>query len=187
MISEPSARATQLLAFRSAALTLWGTRAWQEVLDRLPADARAALVVDGLVVAVGWVPEWHLVTLAQAVHDGPAQGSDEAYREFVKQVIALGFGRVRRLLVHFAPPGAVIKRAPELWRHDHTHGELAVETRATGTTLHVSHEVITSTPLSRMTCAEMFRAVASLTRARDVRQTHTLERPGTLRVELEWR
>ena len=186
MTPEPSARAPQLLAFRSAALTLWGTSAWQEIVDRLPAETRDALVVDGLVVAVGWVPERHLVKLAEAVHDGPAEGSPDAYREFVAQVIALGFGRVRRLLVQFAPPSAVLRRAPELWRHDHTHGDLSVVERDAGATVHVNHEVLTSTPLSCATCAEMFRAITSLTRAKNVKETHFLERPGRLRVELEW-
>jgi hypothetical protein len=165
---------------------LWGTSAWQEIVDRLPAETRDALVVDGLVVAVGWVPERHLVKLAQAVHDGPAQGSPDAYREFVGQVIALGFGRVRRLLVQFAPPSAVLKRAPELWRHDHTHGDLSVVEREGGSIVHVNHEILTSTPLSCATCAEMFRAITAITRARNVTETHFLERPGRLRVELSW-
>ncbi len=186
MTGEPCTRATQLLAFRSAALTLWGKQGWQTVLERLPPESRAALVVDGLLVAVGWVPERHMVALAQAVFEGPAHSGAEAYREFVRQVIFLGFGRVRRLLVQFAPPSAVHNRAPELWRHDHTHGSIKVVHDATSAIIHVEHDVLTSTPLSCATAAEMFRTVISLTRAKRVTETHELERPGRLRVELRW-
>lgn len=186
MDGEPAARATQLLAFRSAAVTLWGVGAWQEIVDRLPVDAREALAPSRLLVAVGWVPERHLVTLAQAVFDGPAHGSDEAYREFVHGVIARGFGRIRRVLVQFASPAAVLKRAPELWRHDHTHGELDVELLPSGAVANLIHPVITSTPLSRTTATEMFRAVLCLTRARNVRAQHELAGKDRLRVSFQW-
>jgi hypothetical protein len=186
MDGEPSARATQLLAFRSAAVTLWGTAGWQEVIDRLPADARDSLAPSRLLVAVGWVPERHLITLAQAVFEGPARGGEDAYREFVHGVIARGFGRIRRVLVQFASPAAVLKRAPELWRHDHTHGELTVEILPSGAVAILTHPIIPSTPLSRQTAAEMFRAVLCLTRARNVRQEHQLSGKDRLRVSFQW-
>jgi hypothetical protein len=183
---EPSARATQLLAFRSAAVTLWGTEGWQEVIDRLPSDARESLAPSRLLVAVGWVPERHLVTLAQAVFEGPAQSSAEAYRAFVHGVIARGFGRIRRVLVQFASPATVLKRAPELWRHDHTHGALEVEILPLGAVAHLTHPVITATPLSCTTAAEMFRAVLCLTRARNVREDHESAGRDRLRVSFQW-
>ena len=186
MDGEPSARATQLLAFRSAAVTLWGMAGWQTVVDRLPEDARESLAPSRLLVAVGWVPERHLVTLAQAVFDGPAHGSEEAYREFVHGVIARGFGRIRRVLVQFASPATVLKRAPELWRHDHTHGELEVEILPSGAVATLTHPVIPSTPLSCTTATEMFRAVLCLTRARNVRAEHSLTRRDRLRVSFQW-
>jgi hypothetical protein len=142
--------------------------------------------VDGLVVAVGWVPERHLVSLAEAVFGGPAEGSPEIYREFIGRVIALGFGRVRRMLVQFAAPATVLKRAPELWRHDHTHGELMVEIEDKKAVAIVSHDVLTSTPISRTTAAEMFRSIIALTRARNVRQEHVLDADGRLKVTLRW-
>ncbi len=186
MIGEPSTRATQLLAFRSAALTLWGTAGWRDIVERLPPRTREVLVADNLVVAVGWVPERYMLDLAEAVCAGPALGSHEAYREFVGHVIALGFGRVRRLLVQFAPPGAVLKRAPELWRHDHTHGELDVAIEDRRAVVHMDHPVLTTTPLSRQTASEMFRSVLGLTRARDVVEEHGLEPDGRLKVVLRW-
>jgi len=186
MTGEPAARATQLLAFRSAAITMWGTSGWQTIVDLLPPDTHDALVVSGFVVAVGWVPERHLVRLAEAVYRGPAEGSVEVYREFVRQVIALGFGRVRRVFVQFAHPHSLLERAPELWRHDHTHGELTVAKDEKSAIVHVTHEILTANALSRSTCAEMFRAALGLTRARDVKQEHGLDEAGRLRVLLQW-
>jgi len=186
MQTEPCARTTQLLAFRSAAVTLWGTPGWQDALELLSVETREALVTDGLVVAVGWVPERHLMELAEAIYRGPSEGSMDIYRAFIDRVIALGFGRVRRMLVQFASPATVLKRAPELWHHDHTHGELTVELGERTAIARLDHEVLTSTPLSRATAAEMFRSILTLTRAREVEQEHDVSSTGGLEVALRW-
>jgi hypothetical protein len=186
MVGEPCARATQLLAFRSAAITMWGTSGWQSIVGALPHDTREALVTGDLVVAVGWVPERHLVKLAEVVFAGPAQGNMDTYREFIRHVIELGFGRVRRILVQFAHPHTVLRRAPELWRHDHTHGELVVSMDEKSAVVYVTHDVLTATSLARATCAEMFRVALGLTRARDVIAEHGLDDSGRLRVFLRW-
>jgi hypothetical protein len=110
----------------------------------------------------------------------------DAYRNFVQQVIQQGFGRVRRVLVQFAHPHAVLRRAPELWKHDHTHGELAISMEEKSALAILSHEVLTATRLSRATAAEMFRTVLSLTRAGDVKEEHGLDGNGRLRVLLKW-
>lgn len=186
MPTEPSSRATHVVAFRAASLAMWGNDGWQAVIDRLPHDTCEALVQGGVVIAAGWVPERHMVKLAEVVFDGPARGNIDTYREFVHQVIALGFGRVRRVLVQLAHPHAVLRRAPELWRHDHTHGELTVQMDEKSALVFVTHDVLTATQLSRATAAEMFRAVLTLTRARDVKQEHGLDAGGRLRVLLKW-
>ena len=186
MKSEPSSKATHLVAFRAAAVAMWGNAGWEAVVDRLPKDARDALVQGGLVVAAGWVPERHMVKLAEAVFEGPVRGKPDLYRDFVHEVIALGFGRVRRVLVQFAHPHPELRRAPELCRHDHTHGELTVQMDEKSALAIVTHDVLTSTQLSRATAAEMFRAVLTLTRAREVKQEHGLDADGRLRVLLKW-
>ena len=183
---EPSARATTVVAFRAASVELWGAPTWDGIVASLPKDTREALVPGGIVVAVGWVAERHMVKLAETVHQGPAHGNMDAYRNFVQQVIHQGFGRVRRVLVQFAHPHAVLRRAPELWKHDHTHGELVVTMDEKSALAIVTHDVLNATRLSRATCAEMFRTVLSLTRASDVKEEHGLDGDGRLRVLLNW-
>jgi hypothetical protein len=135
---------------------------------------------------IAWVPERHMVALADAVFAGPAAKSDVVYREFVRNQVNLGFGRVRRFLLHLAPPESVLSRAPDLWRHDHTHGELVIDLRDKHARVHlVDHEHATN-DVACMTAAEIFRHVLSLTRAKDVVSDHQRIAARTLEVNLEW-
>jgi hypothetical protein len=181
---ESSCRGTQFLAFRSAVLTHWGEFGWSEVRARLSADARATLI-DAPVAPVAWIPERHMMELSEAVFDGPVGGSEEVYRSFIDTMIGHGFGRIRRFLIQFAPPEALLARAPDLWQHDHTQGELLVEMQDLSARVELRDHIHASTPLSRLTCAEAFRRALSRTRARDVTVEH---RPleGALEVWLRW-
>src|SRR4051794_21782478 len=120
---ESCCRGTQLLAFRAAAIETWGEGGWSEACALLDRETRDALL-GRRVSPAGWVPERHMMALADAVFAGPAGRGVAAYHAFVGNQVKLGFGRVRRMLLHLAPPERVLERAPELWRHDHTDGEL---------------------------------------------------------------
>src|SRR6476469_1840977 len=97
-LPEACCRGTQLLAFRAAAIEKWGEIGWQEACALLDDETRSAVVRPTRPVA--WVPERHLVALADAVFAGPAANNDSTYREFVRHQVDLGFGRVRRALLH---------------------------------------------------------------------------------------
>lgn len=185
-MSEPTTRALHVVAFRTAVVEKWPEDGWQLVLDNLPPDSRDALWQGGIVTSGGWVAERHMVKLSEAIFNGPVKGDLEVYRTFLKRVIELGFGRVRRVLVQFAHPHAVLRRAPELWKHDHSHGELAITIEVKSALAVVTHDILTATQLSRFTAAEMFRAVLSLTSAKDVKQEHGLDGDGHLRVLFKW-
>ena len=185
-MTEPVFRALHVVAFRSAVVEKWHAAGWDLVLERLPADSRDAVWQDGVVVATGWVAERHMVKLSEAIFEGPVGGDLEAYRAFLLRVIELGFGRIRRVLVQFAHPHAVLRRAPDLWKHDHSHGELAITIDEKSALAFVTHPVLTTTQLSRFTAAEMFRAVLSLTSAKEVKQEHGLDGDGRLRVLFKW-
>jgi hypothetical protein len=185
VVREPSCRAGQASAFRSAALALWGTLGWAEVLRGISPDARGALY-EGNVSPVAWVPERFMMELAEQVYAGPAGGHRQVYETFIRTMIEHGFGRIRRLLVRYAPPEALLSRAPELWTHDHSHGELEVQLapqRATATLRNHPH---VTTELARLTAAESFRCALSLTRASSVEMTHSHEN-SELHVQLSWR
>lgn len=180
------ARAMHLVAFKNAVVEKWKEPGWKLVVDGLPPDSREAICPAGIVSGAGWIAERHMVKLSEAIFNGPATSDYEIYRAHLKRVIELGFGRVRRVLVQFAHPHAVLRRAPELWKHDHSHGELTITIEDKSALAIVTHEILTATQLSRFTAAEMFRAVLSLTSAKEVKEEHGLDADGRLRVLFKW-
>jgi hypothetical protein len=166
-------------------IELWGEFGWREVCSALAPDARATLL-DVPVSPVGWVPERHMIALSEAVFRGPAGGNEEVYRTLVAKMIDHGFGRIRRFVLQLAPPEALLSRAPDLWRHDHTHGELTVAVRAGEATAKLRDHVHIETPLSRLTAAEAFRCALARTRAQKVTARHGLDDSGALEVVLGW-
>jgi len=181
---DSACRATQYFAFRSAALELWGEFGWREVEENLPDDTRATLFTKPP-APIDWVLERHMMSLSEAVFAGPAGRREEVYRHFVATMIDCGFGRIRRFLVQFAPPELLLERAPDLWRHDHTHGELRVKLADKRATVELHDHVHTTTSLSRLTAAEAFRCALSSTRAREVKVEHELV-SDALEIRLRW-
>lgn len=185
-VGESCCRGTQLLAFRAAAVETWGEIGWSEACDLLDPDTRETLL-GRPIRPIAWVPESAMITLADAVFVGPAAKSEVAYREFVRNQVNCGFGRVRRFFLHLAPPEVVLDRAPALWRHDHTHGELVVDVRGRSAQVRLVDHAHATNEVASMTAAEIFRYVLSLTRARDVTSTYERLAERTLAVHLEWR
>jgi hypothetical protein len=183
---EPHARRTILVAFRAAALALWGEEGLAAVSADLPEDARRA-TIDSVRVASDWVPERHAIAWFEAVWRGPAQKQQDVLVRFVDRMMDHGFGRVRRLLLSFATPAMMAAKAPGLWRHDHTHGVL--ETRIEGMTLvaRLRHHPYVESPLCRLAVAEVYRYALALTRTSEVTATHRLEREHELTVRLAFR
>ena len=85
-------------------------------------------------------------------------------------------------------PSAVVllRRMPELWRHDHTHGILTVSFSGSQATALLRDHDHVRTPLSRLTAAQAFRAALERTRAKNVLATHALDDSGALEVRLRW-
>jgi hypothetical protein len=166
-------------------LELWGEFGWREATSALDAEARERLLGAPL-SPVGWVPERHMMALSEAVFAGPAGGSEDAYTQFVTKMIDHGFGRIRRFVLQLAPPELLLSRAPELWRHDHTHGVLTVSVAGSEAVAVLRDHDHVTTPLSRLTAAQAFRAALERTRAKDVIATHDLDDAGALEVRLRW-
>jgi hypothetical protein len=127
-----------------------------------------------------------MLALADAVFAGPAGRSVGAYHAFVGNQVRLGFGRVRRMLLHLAPPELVLERAPELWRHDHSDGELVVAVEGKHAHVEIVDHPHATTDVACLTAAEIFRCVLSLTRASQVTSTYRRTRPRCLEVQLGW-
>jgi hypothetical protein len=80
-------------------------------------------------------------------------------------------------------------RAPSLWRHDHTHGELVVDFASDLKRANVKlvDHVHATYEIGWITSAEIFRYVLALTRARDVTSAHRRAGARILEIDLEWR
>lgn len=186
-MDEPRCRATQLVAFRAATVRRWDLATWQSAIATLPEAARDQMFPGGLPLSTGWVAEKHMMALSAALRAGPCQGSDAKYRELLRGSIDEGFGRVRKLFMQLAPPEKVLGRAPDLWRHDHTHGELIVEPGEQTARVIVRHPVLLSTALSCLTLAEMFRYILALTRVPEVWSEYERETSTELRIQFRWK
>ena len=85
-----------------------------------------------------------------------------------------GFGRVRKLFLAMATPHLLAAKAAELWRHDHSTGDLVTErTSDSSATMILRDHAYLATPLSRLSIAEICRYAVSLSHVDDVAVTHT--------------
>src|SRR5579871_4461221 len=121
MADEQMAKGIVLHAMRLAVIDMWGQAGLADVAARVSSDTRVQTAETG-VSPLAWVPERFLVEWHDAVWNGPAKRDDDALRRTVDRRIQFGFGRVRKALLGLVGPVGVIRRAGELWRHDHTHG-----------------------------------------------------------------
>jgi hypothetical protein len=180
-------RGTILHSTAQAVREIWGDEGLRDIAERLPADTRAATTGPEF-NALSWYPSRYVIDWDTAKMAGPARGDEEAFRRSVDRGTDLGFGRIRRAFLSFATPVLLANKAAELWRHDHTHGTLTVDStnRAEGrarVTL-VGHPFV-GAPVSRSAFAEVLRYILSLSRARNVRETHALTGEALV-VALTW-
>ena len=186
MSEPPTCRSTQLVAFHAAVMRTYGEAGWTSVVENLGADARADLLPGGLLRGAGWVAEKHMMELASAIHEGPCDGDDGSYRRLLAVTIDQGFGRIRKLFVQLASPAMLLTRAPELWKHDHSHGSLKLEHEEGMAIITIEHPVLVSTRLGALTAAEMFRYIVTLTRVQSVTEQHVQRRANVLDITIHW-
>jgi hypothetical protein len=171
--SEPMSRGTILHGVAAAVHDLWGDEGLRDVVSRLPEETRAATTGPAF-TSLSWYPTRYLMEWDVAKMAGPAHGDEEAFRQSLRRGTDFGFGRVRRAFLSFATPVLLAQRATELWRHDHTHGTLALEPEDTPGHRRVTltGHPFTTTALARMALSEVLRYVLSLSRVRNVRESH---------------
>jgi hypothetical protein len=181
-----SARGTILMAFRDAALAMWGEPGLRDIGQRLPDEVRAK-TLDVAAGNLDWVPENYVLAWYEAVWHGPCGQQRDAFLKYLDRMLDSGFGRVRKALLAVAKPSMILNRAPSLWQHDHTHGQLTVESlEAHSGKVKLSNHPYTSTSLGCMATAEIYRYCAALCRAREVTAVHYRDPSGALIVSLRW-
>jgi len=176
---EPHARGSVLHGFRAAVVDLWGEEGLRDLADRLPADVRAA-TFDAIVLPFEWVPVAHTIAWHEALAAGPARGDDRELARAVGRAIDLGFGRFKSAFFSGVTPERLVERAPELWRWQHTHGQLSAHAEtATGLVTLQGHPYVDH-PVSRRVTAESFRHIVTIVLGPDspVRVTATISLPS---------
>lgn len=165
---EPCARRTIFVAFRRAALQLWGEPGLAEIGRLIPSEVRAA-TVDNLVIVGEWQPERYVMAWYEAVMSGPCKGDRSMFHTFIDRMMDAGFGTVRKLLLQLASPEHFADKAAELWRHDHTHGTLSLTPLdTTGFLMVLEDHPYTTTLVSRLAVTEIYRYAGQLTRVKSV-------------------
>ena len=164
---------------------LWGEDGMRELRQRLQPDARKALCEE-IILPVAWYPERHFEGCCEAVWSGLARQEAGVFEAFIRQSVDHMWGRVHRVLLSLATPHLLARRAPGLWRHDHTHGEAVVELRERDGTIRVRDYPYGPSSIMRRGQSESFRYILSHARVHDVRATQHADESGDLVVLLEW-
>lgn len=112
-------RGHTLTSLVEATRELHGERAVTDMLAVLPSHVRRALDEKPDWVPVEFIVVWFEMMFERAL----GRDSNELAR-LVRRTLDLGFGRVRRVLLGIATPTWVIRKAPELWRGEHSDGRL---------------------------------------------------------------
>ena len=181
---EPSARRVIFAGFRASANRLWGPSGLEAIGARMPADARHA-TVDAIIITSEMLPEKYVMAWYEAVWAGPAQRQQPVFCEFLDRMMDHGFGRIRKVLLSLVSPTQLATKAPDLWQHDHDTGVLTSAVEDNVSTFVLRNHLYTTTPLSRLAIAEIYRYALSLARGVQVAtQNHGLEQDGSLRVRV---
>jgi len=178
--------------FRAALVDLWGQEALVALAGKLPLGTRVA-TVDALVLPFEWVPLQHVVAWHDAMWAGPCAGDEHALARLVGRSIELGFGRFKSAFFTNVTPERLVSRAPELWRWQHTHGELSAYMDGDTAVVILKDHPYVDEPTSKRVTAESYRYIITLAGARDVRVawgdrlTGPQSRARELVVQLSWR
>jgi hypothetical protein len=173
---------------RHAVLDVWGEAGLAVVAAHVSADTRAQ-TVEASVSPLAWVPERFLIEWHEATWHHLARHDDAALCRTIDRRLDFGFGRVRKALLGLVGPEGVIRRAAELWRHDHTHGTLVMEVGKDGKSLTatLSDHAFCEHPIARRALAETFRYIGQLCRGvKEAKESHWLD-DGAAVVRVSWR
>ena len=169
----------------ASALKLWGDAGRAALRERLPPDVRRALL-DEIILPVSWYPETHFQACNEVVWEALARGDDAAFDAYVHGSIDHLWSRVHRVLMGLTTPHRLARRAPDMWRHDHTHGTLDVELRESDGTVRVQGYPYARDGIMGRGQTEALRYILSHARVHEVRATHAIDEQGTFVATLSW-
>lgn len=181
----PHGRGTLVLGALAAARSLWGDGASAVWREHLSSDARRAFC-DDIVLPVAWYPEAHFEELCDVAWRKLAQEHDDVFDAFIRRSVDSGWGVMHRALLRLATPQRLARRAPDVWRHDHTHGEMHTDLRESSGVVRVAGYPYARGGIMRRGQAEALRHILSHARVRDVRAALQEEDGDDFVVRFEW-
>jgi hypothetical protein len=185
---DPYVRGTVLHGFRAAVLDLWGDAALAQVAARLPMATRVA-TIDALVLPFEWVAVDHVIAWHEAMWTGPARGDERELARLVAKSIELGLGRFKSAFFVGVTPEKLVERSQELWRWQHTHGEVTVQVDGGSGTVVLRDHPYVANHTSRRVTAESYRQIVAMIvgQDHDVRVAWGTSGGPSLLVQLSWR
>jgi hypothetical protein len=185
---EPCARGSVLHGFRAAAVDLWGNTGLDQVATRLPLSTRLA-TIEQIVLPFEWVPIEHVVAWHDALWAGPARADEQELARFIGRSIELGLGRFKSAFFSGITPERLIERSQDLWRSQHTHGDLTVAVEGTNGTVVLRNHAYVEHASSRRVTAESYRYIVTMAGGRDVTAAWgpAAGQASSLVVQLSWR
>ncbi len=181
----PHARGTLVVGALTAVRDIWGQAGLGALREHLPTDARRA-VCDEIVLPVSWYPETYFESCCEIVWHQLAREQDGPFFDFVHRSVDSGWTIVHRAVMRLATPRLLAGRAPALWRHDHTHGELSVDFRETSGTVRIERYPYPRGSIMHHGQMEALRHILSHARVRDVRAKRHDEGGADFVATYEW-
>ncbi len=190
---EPQKEAMQKRIFipagKRAAVMLWGEEGLNEIAAALEDETRNEFF--RATSGEEWIPARFVIEWCLRVFEGPCKRDRNKMAEYVDRVYDLSYGVIRKVVVKFADPASIVPRLPGFWKQDHSAGELTAELDPSGKgcTLRITGTPYTELVHSRAGMAEVYRYGFAQSRAKEVTESHTLERVGgkqVLVIRLKW-
>lgn len=182
--TEPHARASVVHGFRAALVDLKGEQALSRLAARLPIEARTA-TVDALLLPFEWVPIHHVIAWHEALWNGPCAADEQELSRLVARAIELGFGKFKSAFFHGVTADRLVSRAHDLWRWQHTHGEITARAEGGSGVVTLKGHPYVENAVSRRVTAESYRHIVTIAGGRDVHVAWGGTRELT--VHLSWR
>lgn len=164
---------------------IWGEPGIAVLREHLPSEARRA-VCDEIVLPVAWYPETYFEACCDVIWRLLAREDDARFCDFVQRSIDSGWSIVHRAILRLATPQRLARRAPDLWRHDHTHGELLVDFRETSGTVRIKDYPYAAGSIMHRGQTEALRHILSHARVRRVRATRLDEADYGFVATFDW-
>ncbi len=187
--SDPYARGTVIHGFRAAVVDLGGDAALARLAERLPLATRVA-TIESIVLPFEWVAIEHVIAWHDALWIGAADADEQKLARLIGRSIELGLGRFKSAFFHGVTPERLVGRAQELWRWQHTHGEVTATIEGNGGTVVLRDHPYAGSAASRRVTAESYRHIVTMAGGRDVRAAWGDRTEGgrsVLVVQLSWR